>query len=34
MNDELAEFLHGYVEGKEEGEMVRWLKNVKSYVKK
>ena len=34
VNDELAEFLHGYIEGKERGEMVRWLKNVESYVKK
>lgn len=34
VNDELAEFLHRYMEGKDRGEMVRWLKNVESYVKK
>ncbi|XP_020242491.1 uncharacterized protein At2g39795, mitochondrial-like [Asparagus officinalis] len=34
VNDELAEFLHGYVEGKDRGELVRWLKNIEACVKK
>ncbi|KAJ6796063.1 Uncharacterized protein M6B38_223155 [Iris pallida] len=33
VNDELAEFLHRYMESKDSGELLRWLKNVEAYVK-
>lgn len=34
VNDELAEFLHSYMENKEQTELVRWLRNVECYLKK
>ncbi|XP_047073123.1 uncharacterized protein At2g39795, mitochondrial-like [Lolium rigidum] len=34
VNDELAAFLHTYMENKEQREIVRWLKNVECYLKK
>ena len=34
VNDELAAFLHTYMENKEQTELVRWLKNVECYLKK
>lgn len=34
VNDELAEFLHDYMINKDRSELLRWLKNVVSYVKK
>ncbi|CAM0944868.1 unnamed protein product [Alopecurus aequalis] len=34
VDDELAAFLHMYMENKEQTELVRWLKNVECYVKK
>ncbi|TVU05713.1 hypothetical protein EJB05_48892, partial [Eragrostis curvula] len=34
VDDDLAAFLHSYVESKEHSELVRWLKNVEGYIKK
>nr|CAD1827800.1 unnamed protein product [Ananas comosus var. bracteatus] len=34
VNDELAAFLHDYMANKDRTELLRWLKNVESYVKK
>lgn len=34
VNDDLAEFLHGYMANKDKTEFLRWLSNVESYVKK
>lgn len=34
VNDELALFLHDYMEVKHKHELVRWLKNVESCIKK
>uniref|UniRef100_A0ACD5Y704 Uncharacterized protein n=1 Tax=Avena sativa TaxID=4498 RepID=A0ACD5Y704_AVESA len=34
VNDELAAFLHMYMENKEQREIVRWLKNVECFLKK
>nr|XP_010942138.1 uncharacterized protein At2g39795, mitochondrial [Elaeis guineensis] len=34
VNDDLAEFLHGYMANKDKTELLRWLRNVESYVKK
>ncbi|RLM60547.1 mitochondrial glycoprotein [Panicum miliaceum] len=33
VNDELAAFLHAYMENKEHNELTRWLKNVELHVK-
>ncbi|RLN03439.1 mitochondrial glycoprotein [Panicum miliaceum] len=33
VNDELAAFLHAYMENKEHTELIRWLKNVELHVK-
>jgi complement component 1 Q subcomponent-binding protein, mitochondrial len=32
--DDLAAFLHSYVENKEHSELVRWMKNIESCIKK
>ncbi|KAK3121805.1 hypothetical protein QOZ80_8BG0661170 [Eleusine coracana subsp. coracana] len=34
VDDDLAAFLHSYMENKEHSELVRWLKNVEYYIKK
>lgn len=34
VNDELAAFLHTYMENKEQTELVGWLKNIECYLKK
>ncbi|CAL9162560.1 unnamed protein product [Musa hybrid cultivar] len=34
VNDELAGFLHGYMANKDRTELVRWLRNIETYVKK
>ncbi|PKA48286.1 Uncharacterized protein AXF42_Ash020721 [Apostasia shenzhenica] len=34
VNDDLAEFLHVYMENKDKTEYIRWMLNVESYVKK
>uniref|UniRef100_A0A0A9DHE0 Mitochondrial glycoprotein family protein n=1 Tax=Arundo donax TaxID=35708 RepID=A0A0A9DHE0_ARUDO len=34
VNDDLAAFLHSYMENKEQTELVRWLKNIECYIKK
>ncbi|KAG1326611.1 hypothetical protein COCNU_01G005450 [Cocos nucifera] len=34
VNDDLAEFLHGYMANKDKTELLRLLRNVESYVKK
>uniref|UniRef100_A0A0D9X8A0 Mitochondrial glycoprotein n=1 Tax=Leersia perrieri TaxID=77586 RepID=A0A0D9X8A0_9ORYZ len=34
VNDELAAYLHSYMENKEQTELVRWLKNVECIIKK
>ncbi|XP_062194857.1 uncharacterized protein At2g39795, mitochondrial-like [Phragmites australis] len=34
VNDDLAAFLHSYMENKEHAELIRWLKNVECYIKK
>lgn len=33
VNDDLAAFLHAYMENKEHTELIRWLKNVEYHVK-
>jgi complement component 1 Q subcomponent-binding protein len=33
VNDDLAAFLHAYMENKEHNELTRWLKNVEYHVK-
>ena len=33
VNDELAAFLHAYMENKEHAELIRWLKNIELHVK-
>ncbi|WOK96287.1 hypothetical protein Cni_G04994 [Canna indica] len=34
VNDELSGFLHDYMENKDRSELLRWLRNVETYVKK
>jgi complement component 1 Q subcomponent-binding protein, mitochondrial len=34
VDDDLAAFLHSYVENKEHSELVRWMKNIESCIKK
>ncbi|CAO2201986.1 unnamed protein product [Urochloa humidicola] len=34
INDDLAAFLHAYMENKEHTELIRWLKNIEYHVKK
>lgn len=34
INDDLATFLHAYMENKEHTELIRWLKNIESHIKK
>ncbi|KAK8954988.1 hypothetical protein KSP39_PZI002355 [Platanthera zijinensis] len=34
VNDDLAEFLHEYMENKDKTEVIRWMKNVEAYVMK
>ena len=34
VNDDLAAFLHAYMENKEHTELIRWLKNVECHIKK
>ncbi|KAL6906252.1 hypothetical protein ACP4OV_003853 [Aristida adscensionis] len=34
VDDDLAAFLHSYMESKEHSELVRWLKNIEYYIKK
>ena len=34
VDEELAEFLHGYMANKEKMELLRWLKTVESFLDK
>ncbi|KAF8779078.1 hypothetical protein HU200_003046 [Digitaria exilis] len=34
VDDDLATFLHAYMENKEHTELIRWLKNIESHIKK
>ncbi|CAL5006022.1 unnamed protein product [Urochloa decumbens] len=34
INDDLAAFLHAYMENKEHAELIRWMKNVEYHIKK
>lgn len=34
VNDDLAAFLHAYMENKEHAELIRWLKNIECHIKK
>lgn len=34
VNEELAVFLHGYMANKDRTELLRWLSNIETYVKK
>ncbi|XP_072979811.1 uncharacterized protein At2g39795, mitochondrial [Typha angustifolia] len=34
VNDKLAEFLHSYMANKDQTELLRWLRNIESHIKK
>lgn len=34
VDDDMAKFLHDYMMNKDKIELIRWLKNIESYVKK
>lgn len=34
VDDDMAEFLHEYMANKDRAELVSWLKNVKSFVRR
>lgn len=34
VDDELAEFIHKYMENKDKAELIHWMRTVQSYVQK